>query len=310
MARMVQNQKGLITFSLGFEKLQEFVELTQEKFVEYERRITKLENGNDQLNAKNREVMTTLGAREEDIKVLRHEVKEMSEVAADLGEQNNALREENALAFAKIFKKMESTATSEGMQKEMLSLKEGTDNRMLVLENLMRDTGGDKMKQVLADIVGLQHDTSAVWKEIARMLLELENLTHVDKFQQLEAFVRRNRVDIDAIQVYTSAAAVAGRKEEMDSIRHRVEDVVAQTDTNGRLVRSCVERTDASLLQKSDSDKALDALRVDLRTQVPSFLPCCLPSFLPSIYGSQAGHEYRATSLIRKRPPPRTFAGP
>ena len=33
-----------------------------------------------------------------------------------------------------------------GLQSEMLNLKEGTDNRMLVLESLMREIGGDKMK--------------------------------------------------------------------------------------------------------------------------------------------------------------------
>lgn len=31
----------------------------------------------------------------------------------------------------------------------MLSLKEGTDNRMLILENMMRDVGGDKMRALI-----------------------------------------------------------------------------------------------------------------------------------------------------------------
>ncbi len=31
----------------------------------------------------------------------------------------------------------------------MFSLREGTDNRMLVLENMMRDLGGDKMKALV-----------------------------------------------------------------------------------------------------------------------------------------------------------------
>ena len=264
--RMVQTP--LITFSLGFEKLQEFVETTQEKFVDYERRISRLENGNEQLQAKNRELMSTLEQRDEDIKVLRNEVKEMSDQVVELGEQNNALREENALAFTKIFKKMESSSTSEGLQKEMISLKEGTDNRMLVLENLMREAGGDKMKQVLADVTKLQQDSSAVWKEIARMLLELENLTHVEQFQELEAFVRRNRTDIDAIQIFTSDAAVKQRKLELDTLQAKLEEALQTTETNGKLVRSCVERTDAALMQKSDSDKALETLRSDLRTQV------------------------------------------
>ena len=83
----------------------------------------------------------TLLQREEEIRILRGECKQLAQQAVEVEEQNQALREENALAFTKIYKKLESSATSEGLQKEMLSLKEGTDNRMLVLENLMREIG-------------------------------------------------------------------------------------------------------------------------------------------------------------------------
>ena len=52
----------------------------------------------------------------------------------------------------------------------MLSLKEGTDNRMLVLESLMREIGGDKMKGMVQDVANLQNDNVALWKENARMV--------------------------------------------------------------------------------------------------------------------------------------------
>jgi hypothetical protein len=52
----------------------------------------------------------------------------------------------------------------------MESLKEGTDNRMMVLESLMREIGGDKMKGLVQDVASLQHDTVTLWKENARMV--------------------------------------------------------------------------------------------------------------------------------------------
>ena len=57
----------------------------------------------------------------------------------------------------------------------MLSLKEGTDNRMLVLESLMREIGGDKMKGLVQDVSNLQSDTVALWKENARMVTRQQN---------------------------------------------------------------------------------------------------------------------------------------
>lgn len=54
--------------------------------------------------------------RQEEIIVLRSEVGGLSARVLDTEEQNKALREENALAFTKIHKKLESSATSEGLQ--------------------------------------------------------------------------------------------------------------------------------------------------------------------------------------------------
>eukprot|EP00960_Hanusia_phi_P034641 751206-Hanusia_phi.AAC.3 len=48
-------------------------------------------------------------------------------------------------------------ATSDGLQKEFFMLKEESDNRMLILENLMREIGGDKVKGMINDISSLQH---------------------------------------------------------------------------------------------------------------------------------------------------------
>jgi hypothetical protein len=42
---------------------------------------------------------------------------------------------------------------------------------MLVLESLMREVGGDKMKGLVQDVTNLQSDTVALWKENARMVI-------------------------------------------------------------------------------------------------------------------------------------------
>ncbi len=132
--------------------------------------------------------------REEEIATLRGECKSISAKMIDVEEQNQGLREENALAFTKVYKKLESSSTPEGtcstarsailcfslrpnsvpgLQTEMMSLKEGTDNRMLVLESLMREIGGDKMKGMVQDVANLQNDNVALWKENARMVTAL-----------------------------------------------------------------------------------------------------------------------------------------
>jgi lipopolysaccharide biosynthesis regulator YciM len=140
---------ALISISYNYDALEEFVSSVKIRFKEQEERIIALEKAQTTLAGKNAVLERTLQQREEEIRVLRGEVKQMVQQAVEVEEQNHALREENALAFTKIYKKLESSATSEGLQKEMMSLKEGTDNRMLVLENLMREVGGDKMKTLM-----------------------------------------------------------------------------------------------------------------------------------------------------------------
>ncbi len=53
--------------------------------------------------------------REEEIAVLRSEIRGISGKMAEMDEQNQGLREENALAFTKVYKKFESSATPEGL---------------------------------------------------------------------------------------------------------------------------------------------------------------------------------------------------
>lgn len=60
------------------------------------------------------ELEILLKDRQEEIIVLRGEVGGLSSRVLDTEEQNKALREENALAFTKIHKKLESSATSDG----------------------------------------------------------------------------------------------------------------------------------------------------------------------------------------------------
>jgi len=144
-----KTSQALISISYNYDALEEFVSSVKIRFKEQEERIVALEKAQTTLAGKNAVLERTLQQREEEIRVLRGEVKRMVQQAVEVEEQNQALREENALAFTKIYKKLESSATSEGLQKEMMSLKEGTDNRMLVLENLMREVGGDKMKTLI-----------------------------------------------------------------------------------------------------------------------------------------------------------------
>uniref|UniRef100_A0A6U5Z9U7 Uncharacterized protein n=2 Tax=Guillardia theta TaxID=55529 RepID=A0A6U5Z9U7_GUITH len=108
--------------------------------------------------------------------------------------QNQGLREENALSFTKMYQKLESTSTSDGLQKEFMMLKEESDNRMLILENLMREIGGDKVKGMINDISSLQHDTVALWKENARMVLEMEHRAHHDEVQEIRKQLREVKV--------------------------------------------------------------------------------------------------------------------
>jgi chromosome segregation ATPase len=143
---------ALISISYNYDALEEFVKSVKSRFTEHEHRIVELEKKQTALAGKNAVLEHTLQQREEEIRVLRGECKQLAQQAVEVEEQNQALREENALAFTKIYKKLESSATSEGLQKEMMSLKEGTDNRMLVLENLMREIGGDKMKNLIGDV--------------------------------------------------------------------------------------------------------------------------------------------------------------
>lgn len=81
----------------------------------------------------------------------------------------------------------------------MLSLKEGTDNRMLVLENMMREIGGDKMKALISDVSSLQHDSIALWKENARMILEIEQRAHVDQVVCRPSFLNVSSLWQDSI---------------------------------------------------------------------------------------------------------------
>lgn len=171
------------------QKLEAFVDTTGKKFGEHEKRIVDLEKLVANLQHHGDLMEKAIKAREEEIASLRSEILGISGKMTELEEQNLGLREENALAFTKVFKKFESSATPEGihgfldryekrltldiftgLQKEMASLKEGADNRITVLESLMREIGGDKMKGLVQDVANLQHDTVTLWKENSRMV--------------------------------------------------------------------------------------------------------------------------------------------
>ncbi len=100
--------------------LEEFVESTHAKFTEHEKRLVVLEKQTTSLSSRNNVLERILQEREEEIRALRSECKQLAAQNVEVEEQNQALREENALAFTKIYKKLESASTSEGLQKEML----------------------------------------------------------------------------------------------------------------------------------------------------------------------------------------------
>ena len=199
--------------------------------------------------------------------MLRSEVGGLSTRVVDTEEQNKALREENALAFTKVTKKLESSATSEGLQKEMLSLKEGTDNRMLILENMMRDVGGDKMRALIRDVGSLQHDSIALWKENARIILEIEQRAHADQAKELLEMITGQSEEIKAIQVFTNEAAQEARRAEMDKIKALTDKVQLESENASKLVRAAVDRTDRALLAKKETDGFVDKLREELSVQ-------------------------------------------
>lgn len=218
----------LISFSLNYEALEEFVASVKHRFKEHEDRIIALEKQQTTMAGKNAVLERTLQQREEEIRVLRGECKQLSLQAVEVEEQNQALREENALAFTKIYKKLESSATSEGLQKEMMSLKEGTDNRMLVLENLMREIGGDKMKNLIGDVKEVQTDIVSLWSENARMILEVESRAHVDQIQHLHDSIGDVGEELKTVKVFTSDTAQATRKAELDAMKTSVVSISAR----------------------------------------------------------------------------------
>ena len=97
------------------QKLEAFVEATGKKFVEHEQRICELESNLSALQTKTSVVEKALQMREEEIATLRGECKSISVKMIDVEEQNQGLREENALAFTKVYKKLESSSTPEGL---------------------------------------------------------------------------------------------------------------------------------------------------------------------------------------------------
>jgi hypothetical protein len=97
------------------QKLEAFVEATGRKFVEHEQRICELESNLTALQSKNIVIEKTLQLREEEIANLRGECKGISLKIIGVEEQNQGIREENALAFTKVYKKLESSSTPDGM---------------------------------------------------------------------------------------------------------------------------------------------------------------------------------------------------
>lgn len=148
-----------------------------------------------------------------------------------------------------------------------MSLKEGTDNRMLVLENLMREIGGDKMKTLIGDVAQVQTDIVSLWSENARMILEVECRAHVDQIDHLHTDMENLGEEVKGIKVFTSEAAQAARKAELETLREAVGKVMNETEVNSRLVRACVERTDQTVMAKAETDKNVESLRTELGAQ-------------------------------------------
>ena len=259
---------ALISISYNYDVLEEFVSSVKHQFKEHEDRIVALEKQQTTMAGKNAAIERTLQQREEEIRVLRGECKQLALQGVEVEEQNQALREENALAFTKIYKKLESSATSEGLQKEMMGLKEGTDNRMLVLENLMREIGGDKMKNLIGDVKEVQTDIVSLWSENARMILEVESRAHIDQIQHLNDSIGDVGDELKIVKVFTSDSAQAARKAELETLKNSVGDMLQEMEVNSRLVRACVSRTDQTVMAKAETDKSVEALRSELVSQV------------------------------------------
>jgi len=90
---------ALISISYNYDALEEFVASVKNRFREHEDRIVALEKQQTALAGKNAVLERTLQKREEEIRVLRGECKQLAQQAVEVEEQNQALREENALAL-------------------------------------------------------------------------------------------------------------------------------------------------------------------------------------------------------------------
>ena len=90
---------------------------------------------------------------------------------------------------------------------------------------------------------------------------QVESRAHVDQLQTLQTSISEVDKELKTVKSFTSDAAVASRKAEIDTLRDAVSKVMGETQVNSKLVRACVERTDQTVMAKADTDKSIDALR-------------------------------------------------
>uniref|UniRef100_A0A6U5Z8E2 Uncharacterized protein n=2 Tax=Guillardia theta TaxID=55529 RepID=A0A6U5Z8E2_GUITH len=188
--------------------------------------------------------------------------------------QNQGLREENALSFTKMYQKLESTSTSDGLQKEFMMLKEESDNRMLILENLMREIGGDKVKGMINDISSLQHDTVALWKENARMVLEMEHRAHHDEVQEIRKQLREVKREVEVVRINSGEEAEQERRKEISDLKDSLCNLLSEAELSSRLVKSSLERADELKMKSADTDR----VSVPFSSPLPSLLHHLLSS--------------------------------
>uniref|UniRef100_A0A7S4KH80 Uncharacterized protein n=2 Tax=Guillardia theta TaxID=55529 RepID=A0A7S4KH80_GUITH len=217
--------------------------------------------------------------------------------------QNQGLREENALSFTKMYQKLESTSTSDGLQKEFMMLKEESDNRMLILENLMREIGGDKVKGMINDISSLQHDTVALWKENARMVLEMEHRAHHDEVQEIRKQLREVKREVEVVRINSGEEAEQERRKEISDLKDSLCNLLSEAELSSRLVKSSLERADELKMKSADTDRVIDNLKLDIGEQAKNLVEA--QNLVRALLGAQKRFAVELDDLgtsVRQKP--------
>lgn len=79
------------------------------------------------------------------------------------------------------------------------------------------------------DVHQVQTDIVSLWSESARMILEVETRAHVDQLAGINSQLGEVCNDVSAIKAFTSDAAQAARRAELELIKDAVGKVMLET---------------------------------------------------------------------------------